>query len=44
MSVAPLGLRQAQGKLSVRTSGQGLVEITAEVAAWLLVSISRADC
>ena len=33
--VAPLGLRQAQGKLSVRTNGQGLLEITAEVAAWL---------
>ena len=34
-SVAPLGLRQAQGKLSVRTNGQGLFEITPEVAAWL---------
>jgi secondary thiamine-phosphate synthase enzyme len=28
-------LRQAQGELSVRTQGQGLFEITGEVAAWL---------
>jgi secondary thiamine-phosphate synthase enzyme len=28
-------LRQAQGQLSVRTHGQGLFEITGEVAAWL---------
>jgi secondary thiamine-phosphate synthase enzyme len=28
-------LRQAQGELSVRTNGQGLFEITGEVAAWL---------
>jgi secondary thiamine-phosphate synthase enzyme len=28
-------LRQAQGELSVRTHGQGLFEITGEVAAWL---------
>jgi secondary thiamine-phosphate synthase enzyme len=28
-------LRQAQGALSVRTQGQGLFEITGEVAAWL---------
>jgi secondary thiamine-phosphate synthase enzyme len=34
-SVAPLGLRQAQGKLSVQTNGQGLFDITAEVAGWL---------
>jgi secondary thiamine-phosphate synthase enzyme len=35
MSVATLGLRQAQGRLSVRTNGQGLFDITAEVAGWL---------
>jgi thiamine phosphate synthase YjbQ (UPF0047 family) len=34
-SMATLGLRQAQGKLSVRTNGQGLFDITAEVIAWL---------
>lgn len=34
-TVASLGLRQAQGKLSVETNGQDLYEITAEVAAWL---------
>jgi secondary thiamine-phosphate synthase enzyme len=28
-------LRQAQGQLNVRTHGQGLFEITSEVAAWL---------
>jgi secondary thiamine-phosphate synthase enzyme len=28
-------LRQAQGELSVHTQGQGLFEITGEVAAWL---------
>lgn len=28
-------LRQAQGELNVRTRGQGLFEITGEVAAWL---------
>ena len=37
--VAPLGLRQAQGKLSVRTNGQGLFEITPEVAAWGTVNL-----
>jgi secondary thiamine-phosphate synthase enzyme len=35
MSVATLGLRQAQGRLNVRTNGQGLIDITTEVAAWL---------
>lgn len=33
--VAPFGLRQAQGRLTVRTNGQGLFDITAEVARWL---------
>jgi secondary thiamine-phosphate synthase enzyme len=35
MSVATLGLRQAQGRLNVRTNGQGLIDITAEVVGWL---------
>jgi secondary thiamine-phosphate synthase enzyme len=35
MSMATLGLRQAQGKLSVRTNGQGLFDITAEITGWL---------
>ena len=34
-TIASLSLRQAQGKLSVRTNGQDLYEITAEVAEWL---------
>jgi secondary thiamine-phosphate synthase enzyme len=34
-SMATLGLRQAQGKLSLRTNGQGLFDVTAEVTAWL---------
>jgi secondary thiamine-phosphate synthase enzyme len=33
-TVASLGLRQAQGKLSVDTNGLDLYEITAEVDAW----------
>ena len=35
MSVATLGLRQAQGRLNIRTNGQGLIDITAEVVGWL---------